>query len=389
MQSLIAKDLKMRCPKCKHVQKNTVECEACGVIFERYLKFQKKKKEKEAFEAEAAEKKGGISKIFQLVILIVVVAGSTYYFTGYKPQSKDTVAEQAPVPQPAETAAKPLAPQAVPVHKSVVVSDSAKENHGYNTIEKARNATVSIETPWGTGSGFFVSKDYVITNKHVVEMDEVKVAEFRANVEKNRQLIDLEQQKIREYRNQLRQLSNGPARSQLSIIINDMVANLERALPQQQEAEARLEKLEEKVRPSSIKIILSDGSEHVANYLLVSNDHDLALMALSSGKDNFLKKSPERNALHQGDKVYTIGSPVGLRHTVTAGVFSGYRKDESDNKVYLQTDAAINPGNSGGPLIDENGYVWGVNTMILRGTEGIGFAIPMSVVYEEFGSSLY
>ncbi|TKB06941.1 trypsin-like peptidase domain-containing protein [Desulforhopalus sp. IMCC35007] len=379
----------MRCPKCKHVQKNAVECEACGVIFERYIKFQEKKKEKEAVEAQAAEKKGGIAKIIQLVLLVVVVAGGTYYFTGYRPQSKNTVVDHSPVPQPAELAVKPIAPQVVPVDKSVPASDSAKENSSYNTIEKARNATVSIETPWGTGSGFFISKDYVITNKHVVEMDELKVAEFREKVEKNRKLIDLEQQKIREYRSQLRQLSKGPARSQLSIIINDMVANLDKVLPQQQEAEARLEKLEEKVRPSSIKIILSDGSEHVANYLLVSENNDLALMALSSGKDNFLKKSPERNALHQGDKVYTIGSPVGLRHTVTAGVFSGYRKDESDNKVYLQTDAAINPGNSGGPLIDENGYVWGVNTMILRGTEGIGFAIPMSVVYEEFGSSLY
>ncbi len=87
--------------------------------------------------------------------------------------------------------------------------------------------------------------------------------------------------------------------------------------------------------------------------------------------------------------MYTIGSPVGLRQTVTAGIFSGYRKREDNDQVYLQTDAAINPGNSGGPLIDEFGFVYGVNTMILRNTEGIGFAIPIETVFEEFGSDLY
>ena len=55
--------------------------------------------------------------------------------------------------------------------------------------------------------------------------------------------------------------------------------------------------------------------------------------------------------------------------------------------MFLQTDAAINPGNSGGPLIDEKGYVFGVNTMILQDTEGIGFAIPIEVVYEEFAAA--
>lgn len=93
--------------------------------------------------------------------------------------------------------------------------------------------------------------------------------------------------------------------------------------------------------------------------------------------------------MREGDKVYTIGSPVGLRNTVTSGIFSGYRSYSGDNQLYLQTDAAINPGNSGGPLIDENGYVRGVNTMILRDTEGIGFAIPIDVVFEEFSSSLF
>jgi S1-C subfamily serine protease len=81
--------------------------------------------------------------------------------------------------------------------------------------------------------------------------------------------------------------------------------------------------------------------------------------------------------------VYTIGSPSGLRHTVTSGVISGFR--ERDGQSFIQTDAPINPGNSGGPLVDENGRVLGINTMILRDTQGIGFAIPIQAVREEFG----
>ena len=376
----------MRCPKCKHEQNNAVECESCGIIFERYRQFQDKKKAKKIAELERAQSSGKVSKFFQLLLLVVAVAGSTYYFTGYRAADTEQVADVAPVLQ--EVAALESPKIKSPPQKRVK-PDSVPERSKYNTIEQARNATVSIETPWGTGSGFFISKDYIVTNKHVVEVDERKIIDFKNKVLQSRRLIELEQQKIANLRRQLRQLPMGPSRSQLSIIIQERVQQLERALPQQREAEQRLERLEDKVEPSSIKIILADGTEHVANYLLVSSDHDLALMSLYAAESHYLKKSPEKKALHQGDKVFAIGSPVGLRHTVTSGIFSSYRRQGEDGSIYLQTDAAINPGNSGGPLIDENGYVWGVNTSILRNTEGIGFAIPMTTVYEEFGSSLY
>ena len=222
-----------------------------------------------------------------------------------------------------------------------------------------------------------------------LQLDDRKTADFKNKVQKNKRLIDLERQKLADLRRRMKQLPRGPYRSQLSIILQDGMQQLERVIPQQQEAEERLYRMEDGVHPSDIKIIMADGIEHVANYLLVSADHDLALMSLYTKESNYLKKSPQKNSLHQGDKVFAIGSPIGLRHTVTSGIFSAYRRQGDDGPVYLQTDAAINPGNSGGPLIDENGYVWGVNTMILRGTEGLGFAIPITVVFEEFSSSLY
>jgi S1-C subfamily serine protease len=86
--------------------------------------------------------------------------------------------------------------------------------------------------------------------------------------------------------------------------------------------------------------------------------------------------------LAQGDRLYTIGNPSGLALSVTSGIFSGYR--DIDQRRYLQTDAPINPGNSGGPLLTEDGHVVGINTMTLRGTQGIGFAIPIEAIFEEF-----
>lgn len=377
----------MRCPKCKHEQKNAVECESCGLIFERYKQFQEKKKAQKASRAETAVENSFLAKALQLVLLIVVVATTTYYFTGYKSSGPEQVAAvESTVHNPAEK--KEIKTQKI-TSRTVATADIREKKLQHNTIAMARNATVSIETPWGTGSGFFITRDFIVTNKHVVEVDEKQVAEFRGKVIKNRRLIDLEKQSIADLRRRLRQLPTGPSRSQLIIIIEDRVQQLERVIPEQERAEERLERLEDTIQPSSIKIILADGTEHVANYLLISAEHDLALMSLYGKDANFLKRSPDKNSLHQGETVFAIGSPVGLRHTVTSGIFSSYRRQGKDGPVFLQTDAAINPGNSGGPLIDENGYVWGVNTSIMRNTEGIGFAIPITTVYEEFGSSLY
>jgi len=359
------------------------------VIFERYIKFQEKKKAQETRTVENADKQnssGVVSKILQLVILVAVVAGGTYYFTGYKPKQEQQVAQSTKVVD--DVVVREAIVTAKPQKKAFNV-ESAVIKSKYNTIETARNATVSIETPWGTGSGFFISKDYIVTNKHVVEVDGAKIEEYRKEVVKLRKLIKLEKQKIAGYRRDMLNMPLGPQRSQLKIIIKDLEGQLAEFMPKYEEMEERLVKMEERVNASSIKIILADGSEHYANYLLVSDDHDLALMSLYTEKSEYLRKSPLKNSLHQGDKVFAIGSPVGLRNTVTSGIFSSYRRVGKNGPVYLQTDAAINPGNSGGPLVDENGYVWGVNTMILLNTEGIGFAIPMSTVYEEFSSSIY
>src|SRR6266851_5102417 len=115
--------------------------------------------------------------------------------------------------------------------------------------------------------------------------------------------------------------------------------------------------------------------------------HKPADLALLKVEATHLPTLPLRSdvPVHQGELVFAIGSPEGLRNTVTMGVVSSLaRQLDSDNPmVYIQTDAALNPGNSGGPLVDIDGNVIGINTLMLSeggGSEGLGFAIPAAIV---------
>jgi serine protease Do len=379
----------MRCPKCQQEQNNTVECDVCGVIFARFQKVQERRQEQEAERASEQGKKR-LPLVLSLVLLVAVVAGTTYYLTVTMNQPQTVQQGTSPVTV-AQAEQPPENPKPRPVAKTQQLQEQQPVAVGSgNVIERAKNATVSIETPWGTtGAGFFVNQNYIVTNKHVVQFDEKKITELRSKIEKDRRFIELEQQKLAEWKGKFQQMPKSPARSQLAMIIEQHEEELRKVLPKQEESERRLEKVDRKILPSELKIILADGSAHAGNYLVVSPNQDLALLSLYSAKAAHLEKPPTGKKLNQGDKVYAIGSPVGLRHTVTAGIFSGFRAQGQEGHVFLQTDAAINPGNSGGPIIDESGYVRGVTTMILRDTEGIGFAIPIEKVYEEFGSTLF
>ena len=84
-----------------------------------------------------------------------------------------------------------------------------------------------------------------------------------------------------------------------------------------------------------------------------------------------------------------FGSPLGLDSSVTLGVVSAVARqlEPDDPMIYIQTDASINPGNSGGPLVDTDGRVVGINTLILSqsgGNEGLGFAAPSNIVRNIF-----
>ncbi len=374
------------CPKCGRMQQQSnKECESCGLIFARYKKMQQRRRE---LKEQEAQKKQAKNKQFRTIIQVIALVGITTGVTAYflrpatEPTASQTITESLQQPETKITA--PISKKA-PVTTDITSQPVAQTG----SIEHARQATVSIKTPWGTGSGFFISPNYMVTNKHVIEIDQKQLDEFRHKIDATQKMIKLEQEKLHTWKRKLKKMPQGPSREQLKIIIAESKRDLQQILPQFNEAQQRLEKMEQPANVSDIKVILADGTEHYVNFMLKSDHYDLTLLAVTVSNHPILKPAPKNVQLKQGDKVYTIGSPVGLRNTVTAGIFSGYRKNEKTDKMYLQTDAPINPGNSGGPLIDERGYVWGVNTMILRNTEGIGFAIPIEKVFEDFGASLY
>jgi len=136
-----------------------------------------------------------------------------------------------------------------------------------------------------------------------------------------------------------------------------------------------------------ISILLKDGRYLKANLIGHDLETDLALLKVPASK---LPTIPfgDSDALQVGDIALAIGNPFGLDHTVTFGIVSAlnrsrFRANSFDN--FIQTDAAINPGNSGGALVNIHGEMIGLNTINISnsgGSQGIGFAIPSSLVRE-------
>lgn len=371
----------VRCPKCAHEQRNTFECESCGLIFRRYEEIQDRKKEAAQRQELAGARKGGnLAKAGSAMILAALCGAAAWFFLLHPKEQSP-----APLSPPQASFQQQPAPHAPPQPAQQAAPRIAAAGPGTGAaIEQAKNATVAIETPWGKGSGFFIDDTSIVTNKHVVEPDRSQLDDIRHRVTTSREMINLEQQSINEIRNKINQMPDSPTRRQLIIILREKEQQLARVLPEVEQAEARLKEMEKPVQTSDIKIILADGSEYQAQSKQVSSSRDLALLSLYAAKAPILRPAPENADLKQGDKVFTIGNPVGLRNTVTAGIFSGFREHRETREVLLQIDAPINPGNSGGPLIDERGRVLGVNTMIIQNTQGIGFAIPIREVFKEF-----
>jgi serine protease Do len=174
----------------------------------------------------------------------------------------------------------------------------------------------------GLGSGFLIGDGLVLTNNHVVEIeDENRPGRYRAMDE-------------------------------ITVITDPSAPGGAREL--------------------AAKVVGNDPKTDVA-LLRIEGEHvrDLRYAALG-----------DSDALEVGDYVVAIGEPFGLQATVTAGIISAKERSQFGGPYsdYLQTDASINPGNSGGPLFNMRGEVVGINAAIISGANTIGFAIPIDVV---------
>jgi serine protease Do len=130
-----------------------------------------------------------------------------------------------------------------------------------------------------------------------------------------------------------------------------------------------------------IKVKLADGREFSGEVRGLDPKLDLALVKIEAGEVLPVARLGESDAIKVGEWVMAIGNPFGLEQTVTVGIVSAKGRviGAGPYDDFIQTDASINPGNSGGPLFNMQGEVIGINTAIVAGGQGIGFAIPVNM----------
>lgn len=276
-------------------------------------------------------------------------------------------------------------------------------------VETAAIATVSIESNIGSGSGFFITENgHILTNKHVLRGntelfkkadkaldtvdDRLEKADAQFDAEKKR--LEQFKQYLDDYKQTIDAMPEGAAKKRkkkrYEIERNRYESRKHNFQKKKSEYESRKATYEDQksdyryttstaALTRNFKIILKNGETLFAYLVSTSSTHDLALLKVNGYQTPFIKPGAI-GPLSQGDRVYAIGSPVGLRNSVSNGIFSGFENN------CLKTDAKIYPGNSGGPLINQDGRVVGINSFkqLTRHFEGLGFAIPIDTAINEF-----
>ncbi len=133
-----------------------------------------------------------------------------------------------------------------------------------------------------------------------------------------------------------------------------------------------------------VTVTLKDGRKLAGRVLGEDERMDVAVVQIQATNLPTVSIA-DSDQIKPGEWAIAIGNPLGLDNTVTVGIVSGTGRSSravgagrNRSMSFIQTDAAINPGNSGGPLLNQRGQVIGINTAIIQGAQGLGFAIPIN-----------
>lgn len=276
---------------------------------------------------------------------------------------------------------------------------------------EASRCVVMIESGFGKGSGFFINDHgYIVTNRHVVRGDkdrqkqiqknfgayEQKLEEAAEKIQADEERLENYKQRIDRFKETVDGMDEGLPGSRNLEKYRSALADYKqkKRLLEQNRASYRKQKRTYKKKRSeyrnritaagldnTFKTTLKDGRVLYTYLVTVSRKLDLALLKLDDYQTPYLVPAEPPG---QGETVYAIGSPLGLKDTVSKGIVSGLAKG------FIKTDAKIYPGNSGGPLVTEQGRVIGANTFkkITRKFEGLGFAIPIHAIIDEFSNHI-
>jgi S1-C subfamily serine protease len=234
----------------------------------------------------------------------------------------------------------------------------------------------------------------------------IQYSEIRKQLQENQQEILRLQQKIAiiNYVNQ----SNNPPISKIFDLLKDSVVLIQTkvqttsGLQDKAQGSGFIYDLEGHIITNNhviedadeISVTFTSGNITKATIIGTDPYSDIAIIKASSTYEKFhAVVLGNSSALTVGESVVAIGNPFGLSSTITAGIISQVGRDISTTGNYrivdvIQLDAAINPGNSGGPLVNMWGEVVGINTAIISGATGVGFAIPSDTIKRELSSLL-
>jgi serine protease Do len=367
------------CPKCSYSIKNVDECENCGLIFEKYIQFEEQKKRKAELHVYEVQN----SKLFWsniilhigVVILIVIAIQSRVYIKNHF------------------------------IDKLPSLSDASVEERGEaesEVIHRASLATVTVLTPWTQGSGFFIDKRIIVTNKHVIEVS-TELKQYNHQLEMQLWAIHKDiypELKIFRPQFQVQNLRMDQAAKIFQDTIRDLpesfrkihlLESIQKFDEDFQEFRKRREDYKfgqpkEKIPPKDIEIILGNGIKYPTDSTFVSTYHDLTLLVISSTHNEVLQRRGGGKNLAIGQTLYAIGTPGGRRNEVTTGKLLSYVKDSKNDELYIKTDIPVDHGNSGGPCVDVHGNIVGV---ITRGREGQeSLVIPIEIVLKVFADNL-
>jgi S1-C subfamily serine protease len=382
----------MDCPKCGHAQRDTVKCGSCGIYFTKFRRRHHTRASRRD-ESSARQPGGGFGwGAIALTAIASAMFGGHFAHGGSPPRVIDPRTDTVAALEPTQGVV-PLSPiqpatEASPQPLQGLAAQVAKAAPARNAIERARNATVFVQTRFGFGSGFIIDAAcHVITNRHVVDSDGARVTSaVVAPTGLRASMPAVDEQQLRAHiqqQIQLREALAGQPGTNLQIVeLDERIQTMQQELVDLSARGARDGgHRAEAVGPDGFTVTLIDGTEFHSLHAQTSAGIDLAMFQLPADSCPHLTPA-ESTRLAQGERLYTIGNPSGLAYSVTSGIFSGDRG--SGDQRFLQTDAPINQGNSGGPLVTETGLVVGINTQVLSGTQGIGFAIPIEAVYREF-----
>ena len=230
----------MKCPKCNHEQSNTFECEACGIIFQKYAECQERLESLNDSSSSINNDHSTTSnkKWYIFAAFTIIICSLIYMFLA----SSDTGQNISKSPSKNITEVK-VSHMTSP--KTGLQGIAKQLDDAYpprNNIERARNATVFIKTAWGFGSGFFIDDDcHIITNRHVVEFDEKKMIELRKKLSLLKRNIEKGEKTIADAENKINRISDNNYRQQYREKIEEQKEKISKAKKEYEDAGEELD----------------------------------------------------------------------------------------------------------------------------------------------------